>query len=227
MESEQVNKIRNRSRIENLTGQRFGRLMVLALACLAEYTAKRITWMCLCDCGKVLPVSASNLKSNHTKSCGCFRAESSSIRNGKHRKKNTPEYATWSHLRGRCLNPNNKGYSDYGGRGITVCARWDSFENFLIDMGERPSIKHSIDRINNNKGYEPNNCRWATSQEQNNNRRNVKQYFLKGESLSLAQISKKYRIHYTKLYARIITFRWCLDCSVNITENGGTCEHKS
>jgi hypothetical protein len=87
----------------------------------------------------------------------------------------TPEYNTWANMLSRCRNPKNDRYRDYGERGITVCERWLRFENFLVDMGLRPSDRHSIDRINNDGNYEPLNCRWATSSEQNNNKRPYKQ----------------------------------------------------
>lgn len=135
---------------------------------------KRTVYLCQCDCGKQTIVLTYHLKSGHTSSCGCLHKEK--FNNYKHGLKHHPLYHTWTDMKQRCLNPNNKRYCDYGGRGITVHDRWraeNGFVNFLQDMGERPEGK-TLDRINNDGNYEPSNCRWATIQEQNlNTRRNV------------------------------------------------------
>jgi hypothetical protein len=158
---------------------RFGRLIVVSAAERGKRGLMR--WNCLCACGASYAVYDFALKSG-TQSCGCLRAVSNKSR-AKHGMKNTPEYHSWTGMIGRCYNRNNGKYSDYGGRGITVCDQWrTSFEQFFADMGPRPSPQHSIDRIDNDGNYEPSNCRWATVAQQCRNRRNNHLLTINGET---------------------------------------------
>jgi len=135
---------------------------------------KRKMVLCQCDCGTIKSVSLSNLRYNKIKSCGCLKSKLLIIKNTTHNNSitnnRTLTYNSWACMIQRCTNPKNHKYEIYGGRGITICDRWKKFENFLEDMGQRPT-NTTIDRINVNGNYEPSNCRWATPKQQNNNKR--------------------------------------------------------
>lgn len=158
-------------------GERSGRLTVIRKAGPVRLPSGywETRYRCECACGRQVTVRAMCLRRGHTRSCGCLHRESVK-RNGQARRKHGgsrshPLYVTWRSMRERCMNPNATGYANYGGRGIRICSRWDDFALFAVDVGEKPSPEHTLDRIDNDGGYEPGNVRWATPAEQQRNRR--------------------------------------------------------
>jgi hypothetical protein len=185
----------------DLTNKRFGRLTAI------RPTSKRISgnraWECICSCGNLALVPTTSLNSGKTRSCGCLRKENN-IKHGHCVDSQSTEYRSWVSMRKRCQNPTDVGYNEYGSRGITVCARWASFAAFLDDMGPKPSPLHSIDRIDNEGPYSPENCRWATSQQQARNRRSNRLVKFKGKMMCLAEAieasGQSFQLVKTRLY---------------------------
>lgn len=167
-----------------LTGQRFGRFFVKSFAYMRPNGSY---WNCRCECGVEKIVRGGDLNKGATLSCGCLGIERRAVANTIHGKSKTPTFEIWCAIIQRCENPKNKNYSRYGGRGITICKRWrSSFQAFLVDMGERPDGM-SIDRIDNDGNYEPNNCRWATREGQVNNLSSNIRLTVNGQTHTIAE----------------------------------------
>lgn len=186
----------------NISGKRFGHLVVISRAASRR---GRAHWNCKCDCGNLSVTDSHNLRSGHTTSCGCHLG---SMRHGHCTRSNanrSPTYRSWQAMIARCENPSIPGYAHYKKLGITVCDRWrHSFENFLADMGERPSLKLSLDRFPNNLGnYEPGNCRWATKREQANNRITNRNFEYQGRTLSVTELARAVGLPYELLRGRL------------------------
>ncbi len=176
-------------RLVDLTGKRFGRLTVIGRGPdQPRGRTHRVQWHCRCDCGNECVCASTNLVQGKSRSCGCLQIDTITT----HNRTGTPEHRTWIAMKSRCYTKSNIGYPYYGGRGITVCDRWlHSFENFLSDMGERPGPEYSLDRINPNGNYRPDNCRWATRETQDNNRRANRFLTWNGKTQTIAQWAKE------------------------------------
>ena len=190
----EVNPIPTHWKFQDLTGHKFGRLIVVSFA-YKRYACSH--WNCLCECGGTAVCRSSSLKDGYSQSCGCI------IR--KHGKTRTSEYNIWSSMIARCTNRKCHAYHRYGGRGITVCERWrTSFINFFSDMGPRPSLKYTLDRFPDNDGnYEPGNCRWATMKEQQRNRGNNHLITINGQTKCLNEWAEIVGLHRTAIERRI------------------------
>jgi len=145
---------------------------------------------CKCICGNEVVVRKPHFTNNHTKSCGCLNKEKTSKLNKTHGLSKSSTYKSWMSMINRCTNKNFTNFHNYGGRGIKVCERWLKFDNFLLDMGIKPSKDFQIDRIDNDGNYELNNCRWSSRIENCNNKKNNIKYNYKGQLLSVSEISR-------------------------------------
>lgn len=171
-------------RAEDITGRKFHKLTAVKRAGFREGAkCRKSLWLCRCDCGRDAIVAYVELLAGATKSCGCIIGQHKRT----HGATDTPEFKVWSSMHRRCTDPKVPGYPRYGGRGISVCERWNDFANFLADVGVRPSPDHSIDRRDNDGNYEPANCRWATRIEQSNNRRSSLAVTLHGLTKTAAE----------------------------------------
>lgn len=187
--------------IKDYRGQRFNRLTVIAF----ERVRPRggAVWRCRCDCGNETTTTAHDMRVGHTQSCGCQGRERSAAARRTHGMTGTPVYKIWKGIRVRCYNPNSAIYPHYGGRGIVMCDRWrESFEAFFADMGERPP-GHSVERIDNDGPYSPENCEWAAKVTQMNNMRSNHCITYQGKTQSLADWARELGIDYHRLRARI------------------------
>lgn len=192
----------------DVTGQRFGRLLVLRRAPdLAGYP-KRAAYECRCDCGRVVIALGKSMRSGNTSSCGCLGAESRRTTSRTHGATYTREYQAWCNAKLRCYSPGAGRYQSYGGRGITMCDDWrDSFEAFYRDMGPCPA-GCSIDRIDVNGPYNPSNCRWATRQQQQNNMRQTVRLTFNGRTLTMTEWATELGISVGTLRSRLMDSKW-------------------
>jgi len=184
--------------VQDFIGRRFGRLVVLSFLGsrrhpYAKYAKVQARfWECLCDCGEIIERQTSHLMSGNVKSCGCLQRDNRKQARPKHGMTGTSEHDAWAAMLGRCHNTEHQAYHLYGARGILVCERWqNSFENFIADMGRKPSAKHTLDRIDNNLGYRPDNCRWATMKEQGQNRRGNQFITFNGQTLCISEWERR------------------------------------
>lgn len=164
-----------------------------------------------CHCGNIFTCRISSIKDGKTSSCGCIHREilkKMHLTHGQSIGNETPEYRSWTSMNSRCNNPNTEHYEDYGGRGIFVDERWKDFSTFFNDMGVRPSLKHSLERRDNNKGYSKENCYWATKKEQTNNRRNNIMINYCGKTQNLKQWTEELGLKYKQTWKRIYVFKW-------------------
>lgn len=173
-------------KVKDLRGQRFGRLTIMVRS--DSRPNGRTRWKCRCICGVTVVVAQESLKNGDSRSCGCLRSEVSSDRLRKHGEaaRRSPEYVAWQSMLARCYRTASSSYKDYGGRGIKVCKRWrNSFENFLADVGRKPSPKHTLEREDNDSDYCPSNVIWATRKQQASNRRTTCFFTLNGMKKSV------------------------------------------
>lgn len=200
-----------------MLGQRFGKLVVLGEA---EKKSRQRRWVCVCDCGRTTTSFGFSLRSGKTKSCGCvaankskerwsnptdaMRAEQSAKATKTHQMSKHPAYRSWSDMRQRCNNTGHRWYSDYGGRGITVCERWSgSFENFWSDMGGTYFDGATLGRSDNNGNYSPDNCKWETRREQQQNRRNSRVVMTPSGAMTIGGAAAKYGLSWSCIAYRL------------------------
>lgn len=195
-------------RTADLTGLRFGRLVVVRIS--PKRSSGNVYWHCVCDCGQTREVQRSALVSGASQSCGCLKNELSSRRQKTHGMTQTPTYSSWVSMTGRCTNPNLREWPHYGGRGITVCSQWRNFEGFLRDMGERP-LGTSLDRIDNERSYEPGNCRWATPKEQSRNKRTSRMLTYRGVTKTITDWAEEMGVDRATLNHRVMVAGWPLE----------------
>lgn len=196
-------------RLKDLTGQKFGRLTVIERA---PNKGKKTMWRCKCDCGNETVVAGGNLTNGHIVSCGCYNDERRIEAHTKHGMSNKKMYATWLSRRRRCYDTRCPAYKNYGGRGITMCDRWrDDFGAFYEDVSKMPhygEVGYTLERIDNNGNYCPENCCWATAKQQSNNRRSNVMIAYLGRTQTLGQWVEELGLNYKRTRKRIRDLNW-------------------
>lgn len=196
---------------KDLTGQKFGRLAVIERA---ESKNGFTRWLCKCECGKETVVYSSTLINGHTKSCGCLRRDNHA--NLEHGMSHTRIHDIWCGINKRCDNPKSSVYKYYGGKGITICNEWRSFQSFYDwSMANGYNDDLTLDRIDPKGNYEPSNCRWVTMKEQCNNKANCHRLTYNGKTQTLSQWADEYEMKYSTLYNRVITNNWTIEKALN------------
>lgn len=196
--------------IENLIGERFGRLVVIKE--VGRTKRMQRLWLCKCDCGNTKILTTGVLKNGAVKSCGCLRSEMISNKNYKHGMSETRIYKTWKSMKYRCFNSNADEYERYGGRGITVCKDWLKFENFYnwaMENGYDDNL--TIDRIDNDGNYEPDNCRWISFREQTRNKSINRKITYKGKTKCLIEWAEYFGINPSTIRMRIDRYGWSVE----------------
>ena len=187
--------------VKDMTGKEFDRLTVLELAGRDKH--RRALWKCRCKCGNVIFADGGSLRSRNTRSCGCLHIDTITTHGESRVGQRTAEYSIWRNIISRCTKPENKDWDNYGGRGIKLCDRWMIYENFLADVGRRPSRKHTLDRRDNDGNYEPKNVRWATHTEQMRNSRRNRIIELDGVRKCAIEWAEEFDIHPATLHSRL------------------------
>lgn len=185
---------------KEIIGNRYGRLTVMLDCGQAKNGAYQ--YITMCDCGESKVVLGNSMVNGSTKSCGCIRRETTSAKNIKHQGCSDSAYQTWQGMKTRCLNPNTASYKNYGGRGITIDAKWMDYSGFLEDMGERPD-GHTLERLDNSKGYSKDNCKWASTKEQARNTRQNVNLTHNGKTMCMMDWSKELNIPYPTIQDRV------------------------
>lgn len=191
-------------------GQRFDRLTILAILSSRSHRVCR----CRCDCGAESTVQAGHLVRGTTRSCGCLHRDTITKHGDrpKSEARRTSEYRAWYHMKDRCLNPRCKLFEHYGGRGIAICDRWlNDYAAFLTDIGRRPSPAHSLGRIDNDGPYAPDNCRWETAHQQQNNTSRSAAVTYNGLTLTIAEWARRRGLNYGTLRSRIRRYGWSVE----------------
>ena len=199
----------------DLSGKRFGKLV--AVSSFYDKEKKITLWECRCDCGNVCLVRANRLVHNRTMSCGCLRSESNRQKKTTHGMSKTRLYNAWHSMKARCYNPTNHNYIHYGNRGIVVCDEWkNSFEEFYkwaVSNGYQDGL--TLDRIDNDKYYGPDNCRWTTMKVQNNNRRVSINITYNGKTQNLSEWCEELNLPYIRIYQRIVKYGYTFHEAIN------------
>lgn len=196
--------VNNPNRLNLLPGTIYGNFTILnELVERDKYGGTQYNVRCIC--GREMMLLGTRVKCKKLKSCGCLTIIRPVI---KHNLYGSSEYSSWQHMKARCCNINSHVYHHYGGRGIKICDRWvNSFQNFIDDMGFKPTPKHTIDRVDNNGDYEPGNCKWVTISEQQRNRRNNVHFIYNGEKVILKDLPAILNVSYGKIRYRLIVLK--------------------